>query len=223
MAGAWLSTNAIIQGYAFVILLASGLSMMAWARTLTDRTTAMFAAVVYVAMPYHLMNHMLRGATGEFSIYALLPLLLLAMGRISRGQAFSVPLFAVVFAACILTHLPSSLLICVFVIPVYAVWLSGIGLSAVTRYGLLAVAGCLGLALSAAYLVPALTLQDHINAQYWWSDQFDIRKWMIWSLIANQRGYNLLLYAFYGLCGLSLLHLWRLMPGGVQKNGWRGF
>ena len=222
MSGSWLSTNALIQGYAFVLLFASGLSMMAWARTMTDRTKALLAGLIYMAMPYHLFNHMNRSAIGEFSIYALLPLLLLAMGGISRGQTFSVPLFAVVFAACILTHLPSSLLICVFVIPVYAVWLNGLSVTKVTQYRLLAVATFLGLALSAAYLVPALTLQDHINAQFWWSGHFDIRNWTIMAVV-QVRDHLLTMYASYAVFGLLLIYRWRKMPAGSAEKWRAGF
>ena len=115
LAGGWLTANAIVQLYAFLLLSASGISMWVWARGFMDRSLAMLSGMVYMAMPYHLFDYMYRGALGEFSVYAVVPLLLVAVRVISRGGDFGVPLFAVLYAVLILFHLPAALLVSVFV------------------------------------------------------------------------------------------------------------
>lgn len=212
-AGDWLTIDAIIQAHAGLLLFASGLSMWLWARGFMDRFSAMLAGIAYMIMPYHLFNHVVRGAIGEFSSYAILPLILLAMERITRGARFGIPLFAVLYAMLILTHLPTTLLVSVFVIPVYAVWLNGAGWDALPRYARLALAGCLGIGMSAAYLLPAMSLQEHINAQYWWSGHFDIRQWMLWNLWPDKTAF-IVIYAVYAIVGLLLIVFWNHVPAG---------
>lgn len=221
-AGDWLSINSIVQIHGFLLLLASGLAMWVWARGFMDRGSALLAGIVYMIMPYHLFNHLMRGAIGEFASYAILPFLLMAMERIARGASFGIPLFAVLYAMLILTHLPVTLLASVFVIPVYAVWLNGARSAALARYASLALAGLLGIGLAAAYLVPALSLQEHINAQYWWTNHSDIRRWMIWNIMTGQTVF-LVVYALYAVFGLALILFWSQMPAGDPERRRNGF
>ena len=58
-----------------LILWASGLAMHAWLAYLTpNRRTALFGALAYMAAPYHMLDHYMRGAFAEFTAYAVLPL-----------------------------------------------------------------------------------------------------------------------------------------------------
>lgn len=217
-AGDWLPTSAIIQSYGFLLLFASGLAIWWWAQGFMDRSTALVSGIFYMIMPYHLFNFMVRGALGEFAAYAILPALLVAMERMSRNAAAGIPLFAVLYAMLILTHLPMALLVSIFVIPAYALWLHGVRVAAFPAHASLALAGLLGTGLAAAYLIPALNLQEHINAQFWWSGHYDIRDWMIWRFAAREMAFFLLLYSVYGLYGLALIHLMSLMPGDFAQR-----
>ena len=51
----------------------AGLAMYALARTLLDRKRALLAAVVYVYVPYHLVNAYVRGDLREYASLAWLP------------------------------------------------------------------------------------------------------------------------------------------------------
>lgn len=131
---------------------ASGWAMHAWLRPIALWPRA--GAILYMLAPYHLMDFYKRGALAEFVAFAWLPLIALGMRRAAADGRFG--LLAASYAALILTHLPSSVLVTIlFVIP-YALMLLK---ESRQHFVPLAAGGVTGLMLAGIYLVPMLALQ----------------------------------------------------------------
>ena len=135
---------------ATLLLWLSGTAMQAWLRGTVRPAVAFAAALAYMAAPFHLTDHYWRGAFAEFSSYAVLPILPLAI-RAAAREWRGVAGVAVSFALLILAHLPTALLTAVTVLPIYALYAAvrrgrlSSALLALLRCGLGAVLG-LGLA-----------------------------------------------------------------------------
>ena len=141
---------------------ASGAAMLRWLRDCGRR--GLPAAALYMLLPYHVIDFYRRGALAEFGVYAVLPLLALAVRRAAAGRGYA-PL-ALAYAALILTHLPLALLASLFLIAPWTAWLAWRDRHAAMP---LAAGLALGLGLAGIYLVPALTLQSHVSFDQLWS------------------------------------------------------
>jgi hypothetical protein len=164
-----------------LILFASGLAMYAWLKleTLKPRV-ALWGAITYMAAPYHLLDHYMRGAMAEFTAYVALPVVVLGIRLIADRRPSGPPTLALGYAALVVAHLPTALLASCTVIPAYVLFKAH-RWSALWRC---AAAGALGLGVVAIYLAPALTLQDWISADAWWIPRYDPTNWL---LLAPQR------------------------------------
>lgn len=159
-----------------LILWASGLAMRAWLLGITGRpTAALVGAVAYMAAPYHLLDHYTRGAFAEFTAYAVLPLVMLAIRRTIEGWRWGGPLLAAAYSALLLSHLPSALLCSLTVIPAYVVFCSRSPALLLRCFA----SGALGISLAAIYLVPAALLQPWISAEQLWASFYDARNWLV--------------------------------------------
>jgi hypothetical protein len=146
-----------------LFLVASGMTMRLWLRSIG---AVWWGALIYMAAPYHLFDFYARGALAEFAAFSWIPLI--ALGITARAW-WAPPLLAASYAALVLTHLPVALLASVFLIPllVFKAW-NGEWKFLVSR----GTAGLIGLAISAIYLLPALTLQSQIAADQLWTPLF---------------------------------------------------
>jgi hypothetical protein len=153
-AGGLLSTFQSIVIAATLALFSSGLTMRAWLKEIGGRE---WMAALFMLAPYHLFDISIRGALAEFCAYALMPLVMLALKRALDGKS-PLPL-AASYAALVMTHLPTALLISVLLIAPYALYRRG----ALVRAGL---GVALGLALAAIYLAPALLLPMNTAQMY---------------------------------------------------------
>ena len=166
-----------------ILLLASGLVMHAWLKDQTASPRAAFyGALAYMAAPYHLLDHYYRGAFAEFAAYAVLPLVALSIRRIAEGRRFAPLWLAVAYAALPMTHLPTALLVSLTAIPLYVLyrgWHLGAALPAAGFFVRCALSGALGLGIAAIYLVPALTLQDWIPAENFWTPDYRVENWFL--------------------------------------------
>lgn len=141
----------------------SGLAMHIWLKTLDgQRWPALAGALLYMALPYHLIDFNRRGALAEFAAFAIIPLVAIGIRRALQGRGPLV--LALSYAALVVTHLPTALLVSVLLIPPLALR-SGV----VSRLWIVAVALLLGIGLAAIYLIPALTLQDHSKIGLLWA------------------------------------------------------
>jgi len=157
-------------------LVVAALAMYAFARRLLGSAGGALAAVAYTWAPYHLADAWTRGALGEHWALVWLPLLLLALLNIARakGKERLWPAFwgGIVLAALVLTH---NLTI-VLAAPALVGW--GLFLLFVEVHGprsrrrcvgACALMGLLGMSISAAFWLPALT-----ELKYVWASQVPI-------------------------------------------------
>lgn len=165
---AGLTTLQAIAGAATLALLASGLSMAAWLRF---KGANPLWALLYMAAPYHMADWYQRAALAEFVSFAWLPLIALAIE--AQPRRWATPLLAVSFAGLVMTHLPVALLTSLgLILPMV--------IARREHLKAYAVSGALGLGLSAIYLLPALTLQDHISTAVMFSPSYQPANWAPW-------------------------------------------
>jgi uncharacterized membrane protein len=169
-----LSSLQAINVAVLMLLIASGLTMYLW---LSYRgTRPLLGAALYMLAPYHLNDWYVRGALAEFAAFVWLPLI--ALGIEALPKRWAPPLLAVSFAGLIITHLPVALLTTVFLIAPLALHRAWKDRSALAP-GILA--GVLGLALAAFYLLPALTLREHVSSQLLWGVHYQPSRWFVWN------------------------------------------
>jgi uncharacterized membrane protein len=140
-------------------LVISGLTAYLWLRKIATAHAALFAAVAYMVLPYHLrIDFYQRFAFAEFWAFAWFPLILYFTHEITRGNRKAVLGVAVSYALLVLTH-PLTTLLFSAVPLCYGLWMAERGkrVAVLTR---ISVAMLLGAGLCAFYLFPALTTQD---------------------------------------------------------------
>ncbi len=163
-----------INAAGLLMLVASGLAMYHW---LAWRgTRPLLGAILYMVAPYHLYEFYVRGALAEMATFIWLPLIALAIERLPDRRATL--LLALCCAGLLFSHLPLALLTGLFVIaPMMlrrlrqdrSVLLPGM------------MAGLLAVGLAAIYLIPALTLQDHISTAMLWHEGYRATDWTVWT------------------------------------------
>lgn len=88
-----------------LILIASGLAMYGWLRTVVDRTPALIAAIIYMALPYHLGADLyVRGALSEYCAFIWMPLIPWLVSAVARGGDFSAVMLSAANAVLFMTH-----------------------------------------------------------------------------------------------------------------------
>jgi hypothetical protein len=149
----------------WMILALSGLAFRAMAEVFVRPGPALFAALIYMAMPYHFFVDVLwRASIGEQTAYIFMPLSLLCAHHLDKGGKWSLGL-AASFAGLLLSHLPSSLLFSPFLAGfcLYTAWQRGTARVLVRASFAVALSG----GLAAAYVMPALSLQGMIHSEIW--------------------------------------------------------
>jgi hypothetical protein len=155
---------AVVVG-SWAMLALSGISFFLLARSSVLPAPALVAALLYMVMPYHLLVDVwIRAALGEQAAFIFMPLCLLCAFRLGEGWGWTMGL-AGSHAGLLYSHIPSALL--------FAPVLAGVCLwvawhaNTVQVLARSAVAAALSSGLAAAYIVPAVVLQDMIHAEYW--------------------------------------------------------
>jgi hypothetical protein len=167
-----------------LLLWASGLAMHAWLKgSGSSPRAALYGALAYMAAPYHLVDHYVRGAHSEFAAYAILPLVVLAVRHVADRRRFAVVFLATAYAALVLMHLLTTLLFSLTALPIYALyraWRLGAARQAIGFLLRCVLGGALALGLAAIYLVPALTQQGWIYLELLWVfDVFRVESWYL--------------------------------------------
>jgi len=143
----------------------SGATMYGW---LKARTRApLLGALLYMVLPYHVMDFYARGALAEFCAFAVAPLVATGLrDTIERGRVVG---FGLTYSVLIMTHLPTAVIVSVLLIGPYALWSTRANPRCLlpVLYG-----GALGIAGAAIYLVPALTLQSFSSVGALWDAKF---------------------------------------------------
>ena len=193
LSGGSLAPERFVPLGSLAFLAASGFTMHAWLKVQVSAGRALAGACAYMAAPYHLYDIYGRGALAEAAAYASVPVVMLALARVGEGRSQYAPLLSVGFAALLLSHLPSALLVSLFLILPYV---SLVGtrcarpLAFLVRAG---TAGALGIALSAIYLVPALTLLPYVSSAALTGSFYRPENWFFWHVHAGPMGARMLL------------------------------
>jgi 6-pyruvoyl-tetrahydropterin synthase related domain len=143
---------------AVTALVASGICFYIWVRRFTGPKAAVVAAVVYLALPYHLnLDLYTRAAFAELWTFAWMPLVLHCIDRVVERRRLALLSLSLSYALLVMTHLPVTLMFSPFAL-IYALVVaephSRIKIAGITVAGMI-----LGTCLSAIYLIPALALQ----------------------------------------------------------------
>jgi len=214
-----------------LILWASGLTMRAWLlRTTGNRTADLLGALAYMAAPYHLLDYYMRGAFAEFTAYALLPLIVLAIRLIADRRRAGLVLLTLSYGGLLMSHLPTALLASVTVIPAYVLfraWRLGERRAVAGMLLRCLMGGALGIGLAALYLVPALELQDWISADELWTSFYRVENWFVlaperWVDPATMRAIASLALAA-AVLGVGLWIVLLQMPAGDMRRQEFGF
>lgn len=176
---------------------ASGAAMHAWLRR--EGHAPILGAILYMVLPYHVMDFYARGALAEFCAFAVVPLVAIGV-REATDRGRTTPL-ALGYAALIMTHLPTAVIVSVLLIAPMSLWAAR---RDVRRLWPVARGVAGGLAGAAIYLLPALTLQRYSSMDALWSNRF--MQPASWSLLHPElwisTSYVLL---FAGLAGATAL------------------
>jgi hypothetical protein len=148
--------------YIWIALVAAGVSMFLLARRWLDAPSAIFAAALYAANPYHLVIVYWRSSFAELLASCLVPLLLLfVLKAVDDGRWRAIVPLAMVLAGSWLTNAPAAVMIhySFALLIVFFAWNR-------REPRLLLVGGgavLLGASLAAFYLLPAIYEQRWIN------------------------------------------------------------
>jgi hypothetical protein len=165
---------------ASIALIASGFFAYLWLKALTDRNSALVAAVLYMATPYHLAADLyIRGSFAEYWAFVWMPLVLFFTHKIVNANKLAVAGLAVSYALLLMTHLPTTLIFSP--IPVcYAFYISGAGRKLKVTGEVLA-GLALGIGLSAVFLWPAMTTQQLVLLNRMTTGYFSYKNWLLFS------------------------------------------
>lgn len=159
-----------------LIFAASGLALFFLLRKDLSPAAACAAAVVYLLLPYHLeVDLWRRQAFAEFTAYFWIPLILLSARQVVTNGT-STGWLAITYAGLVYTHAPTTLLFSPFLL-VYAAIYSprDARFSGLLRFS---ISIMLALGLAAPYLIPALTTQDMITPERWWTLSYSYTQWL---------------------------------------------
>src|SRR5215467_10357178 len=139
----------------------------------------MAAAVLYMAMPYHLGDVYLRGSLSEAWAFVWMPLIIFFTDRIVKGRRLAFVGLASSYALLIMTHLPTTLIFSL--VPVtYALFTADektrMKAAAIVLSSLL-----MGAGLSAIYLLPALLTQQYVSIDRMTAGYFSYQNWFLFS------------------------------------------
>ena len=159
--GAILPWAAVPGVYVWLALTLSGCSMFLLARSWIDRRDAVFAAALFIANPYYLVEVYWRSAFAELLAGAWLPLLLLYALRLEDRDSRARVRLALVIAGAALTNAPASLMVN-YSFALLAFVLAFRLRSPKILWAATLAAG-LGVSLAAFYILPAFYEQPWIN------------------------------------------------------------
>ncbi|HVF90650.1 MAG TPA: 6-pyruvoyl-tetrahydropterin synthase-related protein [Blastocatellia bacterium] len=148
-------------------LAGSGLAFYLYARVFLGRTGSAAAAILYMLLPFHILNLYWQGAIPQFLGYAFIPLVMyFAYKSGRRGEPRNLAALGLIYGLYLLTHLPVSYLF-TYVLALYAVvWTIS---ERDWKIGLRIASGmALGLFLSAIYWLPAALESKYI---YEWATE----------------------------------------------------
>jgi hypothetical protein len=165
---------------ASVALITSGLTAYLWLKNLADLNAALMAAILYMAMPYHLAADLyVRASFAEYWTFVWMPLVLYFIHRLASGYKLAVVGVTVSYALLIMTHLPTTLIFSV-VLFCYAICLAP-KKRKLKMLGAISGAAILGVGMAAIYLLPAMTTQQFVLLSRMSTGYFSYENWLFFA------------------------------------------
>jgi hypothetical protein len=214
----------------------AGLVMYLFVRRLFGRDAGLLAAVVYMYVPFHLLEIFVRSAYSEFVALALLPLVLWAFTELVAAPSLRRAVLAgLIYGLLALVHHTTFFtltpLLAVYVLYLLVVTWRARGTGRALRATLYALgSGVLGLALSAIYMLPMLAELRHLKVEQWTDFNYSYGQHFVFfsQLLSPDWGYG---YSGPGLndgmsfqVGAVILVLvvfsaWRMLAGRFPHRG----
>ena len=173
-------TNSVKAGWILFTLfgmLGTYLLVLRWWR---NRWGAIVAGLVYVYVPYHLVDIYVRAAYAEYAAVAWFPWVLLAFYELTRRKSLrSVSVAAVAYGALMLTHSGTIILFTPVLAAWVAFWLACAWFRGkkfplkATSYSILA--GMLAIGFAAIFLFPAVVEKKYIVESQWVGGSYNYR------------------------------------------------
>ena len=161
-------------------LIASGICAYAWLKQMVGSNSALAAAVLYMATPYHLASDLyVRGSLAEYWAFIWMPLILYFTHRIMQGNRLAVAGCALSYALLIMTHLPVTVIFSP--IPVCYAFFMASREQKIKVTGWTMVAMMLGIGASFVYLWPALTMQNLVFLERMTTGYFSYKNWLFFT------------------------------------------
>src|SRR5712692_10492826 len=165
---------------ASLALIASGWFTYLWLKNVVDESAALTAAILYMAMPYHLVADLyVRSYFAEYWAFVWMPLILHFIHRLVSGQKLAFLGVAIGSALLITTHLPATLTF--FVIPFCYVVLFAPKKQRLKMLVISLGAATLGVGLSAIYLLPAMTTQRFVLLNRMTTGYLSYENWLFFA------------------------------------------
>ena len=164
-------------------LIASGACAYAWLKQMVGRNSALAAAVLYMATPYHLASDLyVRGSLAEYWAFIWMPLILFFTHRIVQGHRLAAAGCALSYALLIMTHLPTTVIFSP--IPIcYAFYMASPDRK-LRVAGWIIGAMTLGAGISCLYLWPALTTQHFVFLERMSTGYFSYKNWLFFTKLS---------------------------------------
>ncbi|MDM8520250.1 hypothetical protein QUF64_09390 [Anaerolineales bacterium HSG6] len=183
-------TTAVKTVYVFAMI-AAGLGMYGFVRRLFGDNAGLLAGLVYIYAPFHLVDIFVRSAFAEFVALAIIPFLFWAFTElVAAPTGIKIALAGLAYGGLALTHHSSFftftpfLMIYILYLVLHVTYRAALQNDSTSNrllsYGRQFVwhalppfsAGVLGVALSAIYLIPALTETKYIKVEQWTSGSY---------------------------------------------------
>jgi hypothetical protein len=160
--GNWMTTLFVLSGLG---LAASAIAFYLASRGLYGRWPSALAALLYMVLPYHLVDLYWRGAMPEFMVFVLIPPIFYFASKLSsKARPLHLAAFALSYGALIFIHVPTSFLMA-YALAFYAL-IRALQYRDPRVIFRLASGMVISYALGAIYLVPAL-LESKFVYQPW--------------------------------------------------------
>jgi hypothetical protein len=195
----------------WLLIALSGMAFYRFARARFAMQPAWLAAALYMLLPYHLeINLWWRQDIGELTNYIWMPLALHYADRLLAGER-AIAGMALIYAAMMLSHLPSTLLFSIglgcYVLVV--AWRRHKARELVA-FG---IAIMIGIALAGLYWVPALFSEQYVRSEKLWTPYFDFHYWFfpiegLPQIVGHDNVFALRLFAMIGLTSAIFVLAW---------------
>ncbi len=170
-----------------IFMLMASAAMYLYARTFLGNWGGVVAAAAYTYAPYHLLDLYVRKAFSEYTVFAFLPLLLLAFRNLKvRGSRWDVISSALAVAGISTSHTISTMMVPAL-LGAYGLFLSlrSIGGRYLLEWkwiGRAALACAVGYAIAGFFLVPAFLERGLINLDIYTKGYVDFHKHFVYPI-----------------------------------------